>query len=92
MLRNQSKKAVQVDSTKLLVKDKSFQTEKLTLPQGIHSKGLYNTIKKTNKLFNFYTGLPNHSIFFVEFILLLVKENHLYVQSWLVRKSTCCLS
>ena len=56
-------KAVQVDSTKILVEDKSLQTEKLKLPQEIHSKSLYNTIKKDSKLFNFYTGLPNHSIF-----------------------------
>ena len=29
-------KAVQVDPIKILVKDKSLQTEKLTLPQEIH--------------------------------------------------------
>ena len=38
-------KVVQVDLTKILVKDKLLQTEKLTLPQEIHSKSLYNTMK-----------------------------------------------
>ena len=46
-------KAVQIDLIKILVEDKSLQTEKRTLPQQIHSKSLYNTIKKDNKLFNF---------------------------------------
>ena len=46
-------KAVQVDLIKIIVEDKSLQTEKLILPQEIHSKSLYNTIKKDNKLFNF---------------------------------------
>ena len=73
-------KAVQVDLIKILVEDKSLQTEKLTLPQEIHSKSLYNTIKKDNKLFNFIQVCQTIPFFF-EFILLSVKENFLYVQS-----------
>ena len=73
-------KAVQIDLIKILVEDKSLQTEKRTLPQQTHSKSLYNTIKKDNKLFNFIQvcqAIP----FFFEFILLSVKENFLYGQS-----------
>ena len=75
---------MQVDSTKILVEDKSLQTEKLKLPQEIHSKSLYNTIKKDNKLFNFYTGLPNHSIFL--WVYSLVSERELFVCSKLASK------
>ena len=75
---------MQVDSTKILVEDKSLQTEKLKLPQEIHSKSLYNTIKKDSKLFNFYTGLPNHSIFL--WVYSLVSERELFVCSKLASK------
>ena len=40
-------KAVQVDPIKILVKDKSLQTEKLTLPQEIHWKSF---IKKRQQI------------------------------------------
>ena len=83
-------KAVQVDTTKILVEDKSLQTEKLTLPQEIHSKSLYSTIKKT-KNYLIFTQLFQIIPFFFGFILLSVEENFLYVQSWLVKKSTYCL-
>ena len=75
---------MQVNSTKMLVKDKSLQTEKLILPQEIHSKSLYNTIKKDNKLFSFYTGLLNHSIFL--WVYSLVSERELFVCSKLASK------
>ena len=73
-------KVVQIDLIKILVEDKSLQTEKRTLPQQIHSKSLYNTIKKTtNYLISYRFAKP--FLFFFEFILLSVKENFLYVQS-----------
>ena len=75
---------MQVDLIKILVEDKSLQTEKLTLPQEIHSKSLYNTIKKDTKLFNFYTDLPNHSIFL--WVYSLVSERELFVCSKLASK------
>ena len=70
---------MQVDSKKILVEGKSLQTEKIILPQEIHSKSLSNTIKKDNKLFNFYTGLPNHSIFL--WVYFLVSEKELFAYS-----------
>ena len=75
---------MQVDLIKILVEDKSLQTEKLTLPQEIHSKSLYNTIKKDTKLFNFYTDLPNHSIFL--WVYSLVSERELFICSKLAGK------
>ena len=75
---------MRVNSTKIIVEEKSYQTEKLKLPQEIHSKSLYNTIKKDNKLFNFYTGLPNHSIFL--WVYSLVSERELFVCSKLASK------
>ena len=52
-------KAVQIDLIKILVEDKSLQTEKRTLPQQIHSKSLYNTIKKTtNYLISYRFAKP----------------------------------
>ena len=77
-------KAVQVDTTKILVEDKSLQTEKLTLPQEIHSKSLYSMIKKDKKLFNFYTTFPNHSIFL--WVYSLVSGRELFVCSKLASK------
>ena len=76
---------MQVDSKKkILVEHKSLQTEKITLPQEIHSKSLYNTIKKDKKLFNFYTGLPKHSIFL--WVYSLVSEKELFAYSKLAGK------
>ena len=52
-------KVVQIDLIKILVEDKSLQTEKRTLPQQIHSKSLYNTIKKTtNYLISYRFAKP----------------------------------
>ena len=36
-VKESAKKAVEIDSTKILVEDKSLQIEKLSLPEEIHS-------------------------------------------------------
>ena len=61
---NVEEKAGQVDSTIILVEDKSLQPETPTLPQEIHSKNLYNRVNKDNKLFNFLCGFAKPFYFF----------------------------
>ena len=61
---NVEEKAGQVDSTIILVEDKSLQPETPTLPQEIHSKNLYNRVNKDNKLFNFFVWICQTVLFF----------------------------
>ena len=77
-------KTVQVDSTKILVEDKTLHCHKKFIQRA------YTTRYKTTNYLIFmqvWQTIP----FFFWLIILSVKENFLYVQRWLVRKSTCCL-
>ena len=81
---NVEEKAGQADSTIILVEDKSLQPETPTLPQEIHSKNLYNRVKKTINYLIFFVDLPNHSIFLRVYSL--VSERELFVCSKVTSK------
>ena len=85
MLRNQSEKLCKSIQQKYLLKINHCRQKNLNCHKKFIQRAcIYNTIKKDSKLFNFYTGLPNHSIFL--WVYSLVNGRKLFVCSKLASK------